>query len=286
MHAHSYFVMPARGLYDESIVGQIRESAKKSHIYLIGLTAKIDLTRMHQAKDKLITVLTVDGHEHEIEWELEPGDQLVNDDGLWYVLRANGKRAYPSELQLAQRLHQKVGMRFEIQYIGQAYGKDGSRNALDRLMKHETLQKISLKGIPQNRELMLLMLEVIDANRTLTVIRPDALDRSQGSKRISRGIDKLFDTTVPERITLYEASLIRYFQPLFNKEFKDSFPSTNMKVLADCYEKDFAGVVAEINFDDLPFYLCSTTVAPSPYVIAKHSLHSAAERNIFFDKGI
>lgn len=38
---------------------------------------------------------------------------------------------------------------FDIQYIGQAYGKSGSRNALDRLRKHETVQKIALQGVPE-----------------------------------------------------------------------------------------------------------------------------------------
>jgi hypothetical protein len=29
-----------------------------------------------------------------------------------------------------------------------------------------------------------------------------------------------------------------------------------MKLLADCYEKDFSALVAEISIDDLPFRLC------------------------------
>src|SRR3546814_12337806 len=84
------------------------------------------------------------------------------------------------------------------------------------------------------------MLEVVPANRLITVMNPWAEDKSESKKRISAGLDKLFETTEAERLTLFEASLIRYFQPPFNREFKDSFPSTHLKILADCYEKDFS----------------------------------------------
>ncbi|UZJ64682.1 hypothetical protein OKW96_20465 [Sphingobacterium sp. KU25419] len=39
---------------------------------------------------------------------------------------------------------------YEILYIGQAYGKDGKRTALDRLSSHETLQKIYMHSLSQN----------------------------------------------------------------------------------------------------------------------------------------
>lgn len=81
---------------------------------------------------------------------------------------------------------------------------------------------------------------------------------------------------------MYEAALIRYFYPDFKKEFKDSFPSTNLKILRDCYEKDFSAVVAEICIDDLPFWLWSSAVEPKLYHIAKHDLHKNEDRRMFF----
>ena len=142
----------------------------------------------------------------------------------------------------------------------------GSRNALDRLKKHETLQRIAVKGIPDSYKLTILMLAIEPGNRLVTMFNPRAKDMSQGSERIKKGLDKLFDTNEAERTTLYEASLIRYFQPPFNKEFKNSFPSTNMKVLADCYDKDFATLVAEICIDELPFKLFSGVASRKAYI--------------------
>ena len=117
---------------------------------------------------------------------------------------------------------------------------------------------------------------------TVTVINPRALDRSQGSERIRKGLDKLFGTDEAERTTLYEAALIRYFQPPFNTIFKNSFPSTNLKVLADCYDKDFAAVVAEISIDELPFTLFSDAIAHRSNHIAKFDLHDDEARRVFF----
>jgi len=57
-----------------------------------------------------------------------------------------GKAAFDVEHAIGMYVTKTIG--FEVKYIGQAYGDAGSRNALDRLLKHETLQKIALNGAP------------------------------------------------------------------------------------------------------------------------------------------
>jgi len=126
------------------------------------------------------------------------------------------------------------------------------------------------------------MLEVEPATKLITLYSGHADDHESGDARIKSDLDKLFNIDEAERTTLYEASLIRYFQPKFNKAFKDSFPSTNLKVLADCYDKDFSAIVAEICFDVLPFKLSSQAVPPKTYQIALHDLHSDESRRVFF----
>jgi hypothetical protein len=139
-----------------------------------------------------------------------------------------------------------------------------------------------LQGVPATHVLQILFLQIQPANRMISVFNPSAENTSDSDHRISAGFDKLYNTDEAERITLYEASLIRYFQPRFNKEFRNSFPSTNMKVLADCYQKDFNALVAEICFDELPFMLFTETVPPKRYHIARHDLHSDQARKLFF----
>ena len=120
------------------------------------------------------------------------------------------------------------------------------------------------------------------ANRIVTAFRPKAKQQDADCKRIAAGLDKLFGTTERERVSLYEAAMIRYFQPRLNKEFKDSFPSTNMKVLQDCYAKDFAAVAVSFAIDVIPYHLCSDTVPAKHSHTAYFDLHDEAGRKAFF----
>ena len=126
------------------------------------------------------------------------------------------------------------------------------------------------------------LLEVEPGNRMVTIFNPFAKNKSEGEQRIEDGLHKLFGTDEQERITLYEASLIKHFQPKYNIEFKNSFPSTNLKVLADCYDRDFSSLVAEICFDEPPFLLFSDKVAPQRDHMVVHDLHDNEDRRVFF----
>lgn len=283
MFALSHVTMPAFAIYEEEILEQFRENLKTCHIYLVGTLPKVVLEDARQEGQELVTAHRVNGEVYELRWPLDVDCHLVSHEQGWTVENGTGERRFPGDELVIGHLSHKYGIYdFNILYIGQAYGQDGSRNALDRLLKHETLQKISLKGIPEGQVLSLLLLEIEPGNRMITAINPFAEDTESGPTRIAAGLDKLFGTNEAERITLYEASLIRYFQPPYNKEFKNSFPSTNLKVLKDCYDKDFSAVIAEISIDSLPFRLFSSTVSPRWDHIASFDLHEDEARKVFF----
>lgn len=284
MYASSFVVMPAFSIYEDVVLRQFEDQIRTCHIYLIGLVPKVDFLGAEQDGDELTTSFEVLGRRYDIRWPMPEGTSLAGGmESGWYVVDKLGRRSFPAEHTMMARLSsENEAVDFEVLYIGQAFGEDGSRNAVDRLKKHETLQKIAVQGIPPDYVLTLLMLEIVPANRMITMLNPWAKDKKHGDERIAKGLDKLFNTNEDELTTLYEASLIRYFQPRFNKEFKNSFPSTNMKVLSDCYDKDMAAVVAEICFDELPFRLYTATVEPQAYHIAHHDLHDDAARKVFF----
>lgn len=283
MYALSYATMPAEGIYDQPALEPLLEQIKDCHIYLVGLTPVVPTQAVTQDGTDMITSMSIRGQVHDLRWPIPPGVSLKGDaERGWWGEDAEGRQCFPDDVTIGLRLKLEAGADFKVLYIGQAFGDDGSRNALDRLRKHETLQKIALQGIPDGYRLTLLMLAIQPGNSTITVINPRAIDRSQGSERIRKGLDKLFGTDEAERTTLYEAALIRYFQPPFNTIFKNSFPSTNLKVLADCYDKDFAAVVAEISIDELPFTLFSDTVDHRPNHIAKFHLHDDEARRVLF----
>ncbi len=283
MYALSFCTIPAEGIYDKDALASLGRVLDKCHIYLIGYTPKIDFVGAEQTDQHLLLSFEILSEKHVLDYELPEGLSLKADGDLWYVGDASGGRFWPNEIEMQTRLAASTdAIKFEVKYVGQAYGQDGSRSAIDRLLKHETLQKISLKGVPQGYRLTLLLLAIEPSNQLITSINPFAKNTKDGGTRIQQGLSKLFNTTEEERISLYEAALIRYFYPDFNKEFKNSFPSTNLKILRDCYEKDFSAVVAEICIDDLPFWLWSSAVEPKMYHIAKHDLHKSEDRRMFF----
>lgn len=285
LYAKGYCTLPAEKIYDQELLAPMMELIQDCHIYLIGLVPKISLDDAKLEGGKLTFYMTVLGKTYEVPLHCPDDWTLVEAEGEYIVLSPSGERYQVDPEYLQSRLSDisKV-IDFEVKYIGQAYGTDGSRNALDRLLKHETLQKISLKGIPATHKLTLLLLKTFPNGQLFTVFNPFAKNRDDDGARIRAGIAKLHDTNEQERITLYEASLIRYFMPEYNKEFKNSFPSTNLKVLQDCYEKDFSAIVAEISIDDLPFRLFSSAVPPANSHIARHALHDEADRKIFFSR--
>lgn len=250
---------------------------------MIGYTPAVRFRAARQTGVQLEIDVSVAASAHTVSLDLPKGLSLTQHDGNYVVEDAAGQQFWPDEQFFRSELGKATGeLKFKVKYIGQAYGKDGSRNAIDRLLKHETLQKIAIKGVPEGYRLTILMLAIQPATRLYTVMNPWAKNKDDDGARIRAGLDKLFNTTEKERVSLYEAALIRYFYPEFNKEFKDSFPSTNLTILQDCYNKDFGGVVAEISIERFGYRLCSEKVEAKVDHIARHSLHKREDRKVFF----
>lgn len=283
MYATNYCILSAKAIYEEHMLEAFSETIGSSHIYLIGYTPCIRFIDAEQKEQILYLKYLVRGREYISKFELPHMAELKQEQDLYWVEDANGNRIWPENDLIFQLLAEESGeLKFNVKYVGQAYGKDGSRNAIDRLLKHETLQKIAIKGAPESHEISVLLLQIHPSNLVFTVFNPFSKTKEKGDERIKLGLDKLFGTTEQERIALYEASLIRYFEPEFNKEFKNSFPSTSLKILQDCYQKDFSAVVAEICIDNLFFRLYSDKVPIKHHHLAKHDLHEDQERRAFF----
>jgi hypothetical protein len=282
MYALDYCTVPAQAIYDKAALAPMMDVISKCHIYIIGYTPIINFVGAVQEGDKLEMAFEMLGKRYELLFDI-PGLTLVEGEESLYLENDEGEKFWTSPEDIQSRLCLETkAVTFMVKYIGQAYGQDGSRNAIDRLLKHETLQKIALKGVPQGYQLTLLMLSIEPSNQLITMMNPFAKNGDSGDLRIKQGLDKARNTTDAEKISLYEAALIRYFYPEYNKEFKDSFPSTNLKILHDCYHKDFSAVVAEISIDELPFMLFSEAVGAKFNHVARHHLHKAEDRRMFF----
>lgn len=283
MYALGYCTLPAEIIYNKEILAPYMAVIESCHIYLIGFVPRITLGNARQDEAGVHFTYSVLGSDHTLTYQVPGGYILKETEKRYYLEDQEGNTYGPNSDEVQQRLCRETGkIDFIVKYIGQAYGQDGSRNALDRLLKHETLQRISLLGIPEGYRLTVLLLSIQPNNQLFTALNPFAKNKDEDGKRMKAGVDKLYNTNEAERTALYEASLIRYFYPEYNKEFKDSFPSTNLKVLKDCYAKDFSAIVAEICIDELPFRLKSEKVEAMNYHYARHDLHESANRKMFF----
>lgn len=172
----------------------------------------------------------------------------------------------------------------EVLYIGQAYG-NGFKSAFDRLKSHSTLQKI-LAEIQYNSpddEANVLMFEY-EPYRIFSQfngrVKADKRELHIDEKRFERIHKNLL--TPYQQICLTEAALIRYFQPRYNKDFKNNFPSKKHKTLKACYDLDFSALAVEINTDELDFYLFSDVVPPKNHHISQIDLVGSENRAGFF----
>jgi hypothetical protein len=284
MYALDFCTLQAEMIYDKDAIASIASVANRCHVYIIGYTPRVEFVDAKKVNSDLFLSFDVAGKPHVITYQVPEGSSLVQDDGCHFLRDSSGTRFWLKDTEVLKGLRAvSTAASFEVMYVGQAYGKNGSRSAVDRLLKHETLQRIALVGPPKDHCITLLLLSIQSGNQLITAFNPFAKDSESGEQRIGQGLDKLFGTTEEERVSLYEAALIRYFNPHFNKEFKESFPSTNLKILRDCYDKDFSAVVAEICIDSLPYTLWSKSVLAQHYHIAKHDLHKAEDRKMFFE---
>lgn len=283
MYASSFVHIPASLLYETEMLEAYSEVIETCHIYFIGYFPRLSLKTPLQRGRTIMLPIEYLGQAKNISWKFPAGVQLRTEADGWFAEDEEGQRYAPTGDQILMQLgRQHSPLEFDVRYIGQSYGTTGSRSALDRLLKHETLQKIALKQPPPGYQIHLLLLAIQPNNRILTVISPQADYRDSNGMRVRSGLDKLYGTNADERISLYEAAMIRYFRPEFNIAFKDSFPSTRLKILQDCYEKDFSAVIAEISFDEMPFLLKSEDVNPAQSHLAFHSLHAEDNRRMFF----
>lgn len=173
----------------------------------------------------------------------------------------------------------------EILYVGQAYGKEGSRTAADRLKQHGTLQGIYAEAIRRSpdqevwivvSEFEPLLLGSIDGRSTefsTTIEEDDEHIKTVTSTQI----------TEQQMINFTEAALIKYFQPPYNKIFKDTFPNPAHSTYSECYDIDLNMVCVEFQTEELRLRLWSEAVQPDWIHFCSFPLHSREERQYMFE---
>ncbi|MDX9704066.1 MAG: hypothetical protein RBU23_13625 [Candidatus Auribacterota bacterium] len=178
-------------------------------------------------------------------------------------------------------------MSLEILYIGQSYGADGEKTAIQRLKSHSTLQNIYADIIRQtpDKEIWILLW-------SFSPIVITAFDSSSGvyettdKQDIShiRNFHKKF-ITEQQRINFTEAALIRHFEPEYNIMYKNNFPNPAHKTYSECYDLDVHSINVELQTENINCQLFSSKIEPLWIHLAQFPLHNSAERESILNYG-
>ncbi|WP_335968408.1 hypothetical protein [Acinetobacter bereziniae] len=178
---------------------------------------------------------------------------------------------------------------YKILYIGQAFGsEEGNRSAFDRVVKHETLQRVlaDCNVTRPDKTILIGMFEFGDA-KVITFADGEDKTAIGGMEDIKRTLKAMnHKISKKQQISIIEAALIRYFQPEYNDRLKNDLPAKNTKTLAGCYSYDFnsIGVAFFTEFDatGLKIFTYTDTIEKNWMHTINIELHDIEERKSFF----
>ena len=171
-----------------------------------------------------------------------------------------------------------------VEYVGQAYGRDGSRDALDRLGSHETLQKIlgELNDRKPHRQAWVAVFR-FDGHTAMSAFGPwvgAASDEEAMANMV--GVQSLI-LPGDQLTTLAEGSLIRYFRPPFNERYKDTFPAAEHSSYDIPYKLDVNAIGFEFETTGIGVRFKSDTVEPNWLHTGLFALSDPTVRRVFMD---
>ncbi|PGX12076.1 YecA family protein [Bacillus sp. AFS033286] len=174
----------------------------------------------------------------------------------------------------------------EVVYVGQSYGKDGKRDAIQRLAAHSTLQKILADTTNDNIEFQ-IAITLWDFTPQL-IASMDGRSKSyiKSEKENLAHIEKVW--TAPPLIldshiiNVTEAALINYFKPKYNEMFKNNFPDVNHKGYKFYYNYDYNAISVELDPECVNLKIFSEHTDFCRYSAIKYPLNSEEERKSIF----
>lgn len=179
---------------------------------------------------------------------------------------------------------------YEVLYVGQSYGKNGKRTAIDRLAAHETVQKIYTHALTQFPDSDIWIMLANFAQLSVLFAAGSALvNVNKDDKKIERRKVKHMvknnglPITEKQFINLTEAALIKYFEPEYNLNFKDNFPDTRHKSYSECYTLDIRAVNIEVGTREIIRRIYTNKTGRKPYHSQMFEFSSAQERISFLD---
>ncbi len=216
----------------------------------------------------------------QLEEKFNNATNLISQYPFKYVelLNENEKVFYEFSPMLAFSMvahHENIDvgdyLNLEVMYVGQAFGKDGEKEAEERLINHEKLQNVLASKRPD--EDVWVILAKYEAS-LIHSMNPSADDeREEHWKRV------IFNPiSEKQKVTIAEAALIRYFSPLLNIEYKGTFPRKSLDSINEVYKLDFNSVSFTLDTTREKLVLFSKQIKPSMIHKRIYHLHKPEKR--------
>lgn len=175
----------------------------------------------------------------------------------------------------------------EVLYIGQAFGRTSTKTIDYRISNHDKVQKIALDILDKgsNEEVLIIGLKIKNNDIGTSIVTFDSNTKAptiqdiqdlvtKASKRITEG----------EEITVFEASLIKYFQPDLNIEYKATFPSPDFTSYDEIFDTDFNYSAMTINTNPIFTRIFSKHITERKYIHSQHfPLTSKSDKETLFE---
>jgi len=150
IYAESALVLPTAMLYNEAVLKQYAEDIERCHVYLIGIMPAMEWVGSVQENGSIVSSYRIANEVKQVVAEIPDGCTLKIEDGFTVAVDAEGRERTHTIEQLMRAFSEKWNIGFEVQYVGQSFGKDGERDAVERLLSHKTLQKILATAVPSD----------------------------------------------------------------------------------------------------------------------------------------
>ena len=136
----------------------------------------------------------------------------------------------------------EIASDLEVMYIGQAFGRNENKTIDYRLRNHEKIQKVALDSLNNglNEEILVIGLTVGESDLSTALVAKD----DYNNPPTLESFIKMHESAIKrpsegQRVTLFEAALIKYFQPDLNIEYKETFPGPDFTSYNEIYEMEF-----------------------------------------------
>lgn len=254
-------------------VAQVLEE-ETCQIYLICKRKKMYYESCIKMPDgnSVITMYSLDANHNKVYYKYADKDLFINDySGGYFRVAYNGQQMEIRDFILINSFHflendrigssvrEQMPTDLEVMYVGQTFGRNADKTIGYRIAKHEQIQQIALEIIKNgaNEEILVIGIRVKENDVAMSIV---TFDKNNTLPTIKELRDLQRDASMRpiggQKITLYEASLITYFQSECNKEYRNTFPSSGYSSYDEVYG---------MNFDHISFVLDSYAVGVRLY---------------------